>query len=61
MLDKFFEEWYRITKLENFNFVESVFHKSRGKGGERGLGKVIVKSAGGIYSWLPSPASITLT
>jgi hypothetical protein len=35
MLDKFFEGWYRITKLEIFNFFESLFHKSRGKGGER--------------------------
>jgi hypothetical protein len=61
MLDKFSEGWYRITKLKNFNFVESVFHKFRGKGGERELVKVIVKSAGVNYSWLPSPVPITIT
>jgi hypothetical protein len=26
MLDKFFEEWYRITKLEISNFIEWYFH-----------------------------------
>jgi hypothetical protein len=61
MLDKFFGGWYRITKLENFNFVESLFHKFRKKGGERGLVKVIVISAGGNYSWLSLPAPITIT
>ncbi len=61
MLDKFSEGWYRITKLEIFNFFESLFHKFKGKGGEKGVVKVIVKSAGGNYSWLPSPAPITIT
>ena len=46
MLDNFFEEWYRITKLKISNFFEWFFHKLRGK---EVMNWVIVKSVGGNY------------
>jgi hypothetical protein len=56
MLDNFFEEWYRITKLKISNFFEWFFHKLRGK---EVMNWAIVKSAGGNYLWLPAPITIT--
>jgi hypothetical protein len=55
MLDNFFEEWYRITKLKISNFFEWFFHKLRGK---EVMNWAIVKSAGGNYLWLPAPITI---